>query len=242
MKSKLSILITIIVTLFIGVNVSAAECSYEEQAKLNSEGATIKAAYEEQFKQLDKDLYSCADGQEECNLSYSYFKISILNLSEKFYVTVKSDNFNKTFYASDAKDGVVSFDIEDISKVHTLTFNVYTSNKTNCNDKLNRTFYLTTPRINYYSDYSICEDIPDYYMCQRFVTYEDKGFVDFVDKVTEYTKEKEEEEKARNKNIWQKLENFLKKNGKWFIIGGVSIAVVAVIAVVITTKRRKDSI
>mgnify|MGYP006868527612 CR=1 FL=1 len=76
-----------------------AECGYETQAKLNSEAATIKAIYEEVQKEMDRNLYMCGDGVDECTEYYSVFKISILNLSENFYVKVTSDNnFNKTFY------------------------------------------------------------------------------------------------------------------------------------------------
>lgn len=51
--------------------------------------------------------------------------MSILNLSENFNVTVKSKNFNKSFSYSDIKDGIASFDLEDIMDTHTFTFDVY---------------------------------------------------------------------------------------------------------------------
>ena len=89
-----------------------AECGYETQAKLNSEAATIKAIYEEVQKEMDRNTYVCGDGVDECTEYYSVFKISILNLSENFYVKVTSDNnFNKTFYYKDAQDGIISSQI-----------------------------------------------------------------------------------------------------------------------------------
>ena len=58
--------IFLFILLFVSKNVYA-ECSYEQQAKLNSEASTIKAIYEEEIGYLDSSDYVCADGQEECD-------------------------------------------------------------------------------------------------------------------------------------------------------------------------------
>lgn len=239
---KLKYFFLMLSMLLFSINVDAA-CSYEQQAKLNSEAATIKAIYEEQITQLDKTKYTCADGQDDCDLSYSYFKISILNVSENFYVVVKGDNgFNKTFTSKNAVNGIISFDIEDIMTVHTFTFNVYNSDKTDCKGTLNRTFYLTTPRYNVYSSYGYCKDNPEFYMCNKYVSYTDTGFEDFVNKIEDYKEEQIKEEEGKNKTFFQKLWEFVKKNKAVFIAGTCVIVVGVTGYIIIIKKRRKDII
>lgn len=226
--------------LLITKNVHAV-CSYEEQAKLNSEAATIKAVYEEIQKEMDKNSYVCGDGVDECTEYYPVFKISILNLSENFYVKVSSDNkFSKTFEYKDAQDGIISFELSDLSKVNTFTFNVYNSSKSGCSQKLNRTFYLTTPRLNEYYNFNICDEIPDYYMCQKYVTYEDKGLTDFIRVTNEYKDKKDAEEERLNKNFFEKIWTFIKDNKTVFITATAVILTAGVCTIIIVKKKRKD--
>ncbi|MGN1379690.1 MAG: hypothetical protein ACI4XR_04800 [Bacilli bacterium] len=228
--------------LFIIRNVFA-ECTYEDQAKLNSEAATIKAIYEEQTGSLDLSNYICADGQEECDTEYSFFKVSVLNLSENFYIKVSEGKKTiTTLTYNNIVDGIASFNVEDITETHTYKFDVYTSDKTNCKSSLNRSFYLTTPRINEYANYSICTEIPDYYLCQKYVTFTDTGFSDFVDKIESYKKEEEEKEKEKNKTFFEKVGDFIKKHRGVFITGGVVIIVGIAGVIIIKQKRRKDII
>lgn len=230
----------LLVVLLITKNVHAV-CDYETQAKLNSEAATIKAIYEEIQKEMDRNLYVCGDGVEECTEYYPVFKISILNLSENFYVKVTSDNkFNKTFYYKDAQDGIISFELSDLSKVNTFTFKVYNTSKSGCTQKLNRTFYLTTPRLNDYYNVKLCDKIPDYYMCQKFVTFEDTGYTDFLVSVNKYYEKQEEEKEETNKTFFEKIFEFIKENKNIFIIAGCVVVIGSATTVIIIKKRRKD--
>lgn len=239
MKKIRNIMLVLIILFTKNVN---AVCDYAKEAALNSEATTIKAIYEEQSKERDKSEYVCGDGNEGCVAMVDYFKISILNLSENFYVTVKGDNnFNKTFTSKDAKDGVISFDVTDISEINTYTFNVYNSSSSGC-EKLNRTFYLTTPRLNDYYEYAICEDIPDYYMCQKFVTFDDNGLTDFITKANEYKDNQDKKNEEINKSFWQRIGDFIVNNKVGIIVGVSIIAVITVVSVIIIRKRRKDII
>lgn len=217
-----------------------AECDYETQAKLNSEAATIKAIYEEQIGKFDSS-YGCNDGQTECE-GYNYFKISILNLSENFTVTVKEKNFNKSFSYSDVKDGIVSFDLNDIMDTHTFTFDVYPSNNTTCAKKKIRTFYLTTPRYNEFYDFGFCQDNPEFYLCEKYVTFEDMEVTDFMNKYQEYEDKKKQDEEEKNKNFFQKLGEFIKEHKEVFIGAGCTILVVGGVVIFLQVKRRKDII
>lgn len=236
---KVKKIFVLLVVLLLAKNVNA-ECGYETQAKLNSEAATIKAIYEEQLGEFDSS-FSCNDGQGECE-GYNYFKISILNLSENFTVTVKSKNFNKSFSYSDVKDGIVSFDLNDIMDTHTFTFDVYPSNNTTCARKKIRTFYLTTPRYNEFYDFGFCQDNPDYYLCEKYVTFEKMEITDFMQKYDEYIDSKKKNEEEKNKNFFQKLGEFIKEHKEVFIGAGCTILVVGGVVIFLRVKRRKDII
>ena len=48
-----------------------------------------------------------------------------------------------------------------------------------------RTIKLTLPKFNFYSQLAACQDIPDYYLCQEYTTFEVDGAT-FYNKVDEY--------------------------------------------------------
>lgn len=238
MKKIRNIMLILLILFTKNVN---AVCDYAAQAKLNSEAATVKAIYEEQLGKFDSS-YTCNDGQSECE-GYYYFKISILNLSENFYVTVKGDNnFSKTFNYSDVKDGIVSFDIKDIMDTHTFTFDVYSSSASSCPDKKTKTFYLTTPRYNEFYDYGFCQDNQDYYLCDKYVTFEKMETTEFMKKYDEYIDGKQKAEEEKNKNFFQKLGEFIKEHKEIFIGAGCTILVVGGVVVFLQVKKRKDII
>ncbi len=238
---KIKKIFVLFVVLLLAKNVHAA-CDYETQAKLNTEAATIKAIYEEKLGKFDSSV-RCNDGETECP-GYNYFKISILNLSENFKVTVKGDNFNKTFTYSDAVDGIVSFDLQDIMNIHTFTFDVYPSGSTNCTIKKIRTFYLTTPRYNKYYDYGFCEDNPDYYLCEKYVTFEEIEITDFMRTFNNYIEEKEKKAKkeVEEKTFLENVKEFIKNHKEIFIGAGCTVLVVGGVVVFLQKKRRKDII
>lgn len=217
-----------------------AECGYETQAKLNSEAATIKAIYEEMTEESDGEL-RCNDGTTACE-GANYFKVSILNLSENFTVTVKSKNFNKSFSYSDVKNGIASFDLKNIMETHTFTFDVYPTTKTTCPKKKIRTFYLTTPRFNHFSHFGFCQDNPEYYLCEKYVTFEDMEISDFMNKFQEYEDKKKQDEIEKNKNFFQKLGDYIKEHKEVFIGAGCTILVVGGVVIFLRVKRRKDII
>ena len=180
------------------------------------------------------------DSNEKEKLSEFYVEIKGAVNSPGVFKVTSDNNFNKTFYYKDAQDGIISFELSDLTKVNTFTFNVYNTDKSGCSQKLNRTFYLTTPRLNEYYNFNICEEIPDYYMCQKFVTYEDKVLTDFIHVTNEYKDKKIAEEEELNKNFFEKLWSFIKDNKTIFITSTVVIITIGIGTVIIIKKKRKD--
>ncbi|MBE6148517.1 MAG: hypothetical protein E7167_03375 [Firmicutes bacterium] len=243
MKKRI-LLTALLSTLFVNVlAVNASTCSYSERAQLNKDVAGIKVIYEEKTALVDPDLYDCQEEYQECTSEYDYFTISVLNMTEDFYFTVENnvDKTKSTYYYTDAVDGVISFDWEGILDITTFTFEVYSSNETSCPRDRYRTIYLTTPRKNLYHYYGQCQNDPDYYLCQKYVTFEDISFYDFVDKMEERAAKLEQSGQIdKELNFFEKVIDFINDNRTAFIIGGALIVVGAVVAVIIVKKRKKS--
>ena len=242
---KKNLLITLLAVLFLNYDIAnASTCSYSERAQLNKDVASIKVIYEEQMGLVDPSLYECQPDNEECTAEYNYFKISVLNMSKDFYFTVKNnvDNTKKTYRYSDSVDGVISFNWEGILNITTFTFEVYSSEETGCPRDRYRTIYLTTPRKNLYHYYGQCQNDPDYFLCEKYVTFEEMSFYEFMDSMEERAEElKKEQEKDKEITFFQKIIDYIVENKfTLLIIGGVVVAGVATTVVVVKVRRKKS--
>lgn len=211
------------------VNVNA-KCGYNELSNLNNEAANVKTSYDI----IKKDI-----GTEGIVISRT-FDITILNISENIYVKITNDydKTSKDIYYEDTNNGIYSFNWDKSNVVTNFTIDVYASNNTLCeNDKL-RSFYLSTPRYNDYSNRAICEEMSESSFCQEFVMFDDFSEIDFLEKVSSYKKEtkKQEEPEPNNDNIIDKILKFV-ENNKIIIIG--SIVLIIGVTSFIAYKRNK---
>ncbi len=102
--------------------------------------------------------------------------------------------------------------------------------------------YLTLPRYNEYSTYSLCDSVSDYYLCQKYVTFDEIESSYFVEKVSDEI-EKREDKQVSELKWYEKVWEFVVEHKTIFITGGVIvIAGGAVTAVVIIRKRRRSII
>ena len=240
-KRKLFLLLILLFFTYQKVN-AVSSCTYKEQANLNSEVAQIKIKYEEKTEAMDPSLYSCGEAGEGCVVTKSFFGLTILNMSENFYLDVKNDNdFSNTFTYDDVKGGVITFDQKEVDKVTNYTVDVYSSLKTNCPNEKYRTIYLTVPKFNsYYNDVE-CIDNPDFYLCQKYLTYDEPKYGDFMFQLADYKKQNTAEDTEKdNRNILQKVFDFI---DDYKVIIGVTTAIIAVgVTVVVIVKKRKETI
>ena len=229
---------------FTGIKqIYASSCSYAKQAELNSEVANIKVSYEEKTGYRDSSEFYCQDDDPECVSEYNYFEISILNMTDDFYIVVKNDqdNVEKTYTINDAVDGIIRFDFEGIMNITTFKFDIYSSTNTPCPRENYRTIYLTTPRKNPYYYYLQCQNNPDYYLCKKYVTFEDVGFYEFIEKVDKYVEEHNEELKDKQQlTTTDKIMEYIKEHKILVISSLIGIVGIAVITTwVVINKRRK---
>ena len=212
-----------------------AACNYQETAELNKEVANIKITYE-----VAEGIFTRndADTGEEFEDTYNFFKINILNLSDKFYIKY-SNNQNKntkTYDSSNASNGLISFDWKDLSKVTTMTFNVYTTSKTSCKNELYRTIYLTVPRYNPYHSWGICEGKENVSLCDEYVTSEELDYEEFVSRVNKVSQSNSGNKTNNNNNVNDV--NTSAQSTYIYIIGGAILVITIIVIIVVSQKKR----
>ena len=233
MKKFLIFLIAFLI--FMGSPKAESVCSYQDQSALNKKAANISRNYTVETK-----TEKFSDWEEEVE----YFNITILNITEDFYVTVSNDvdDIPLTYYYSDTKDGVLNVEWEDSDQVTSFTIQVYSSDKTNCPDELYKTLYLTTPRYNEFSNMAVCDEASEFSLCQRYVTFKEISYDSFLKRVNAYLNgEVNEEEKPigeeENPKPINKILNFLNEY-KWPLII-IVVLLVAVGGIIYYNKRSK---
>lgn len=230
-----------------------AACSTEEANKLNSIAVNVKTSYEVVKEEIPyQDGFTPPDGltdEEIANYKYyqDVFKIHIENITEELYITVtnkKTDKTQKYTYA-DAKDGTVTISEIVSDEIVDYVITVYSSDKTGCaNTELN-TINYSTPMFNYFSTYSRCEGIEEFYLCHPYLSVSDSTtYNDFVTMAEKYRSgkinEKGEDIPEKDKKK-QGFLNFIKEH-KGVVIGS-SIAVLTigglVIGIIIKKQRSR---
>lgn len=221
-----------------------SSCDYNEQAALINEAANIKVSYEEAEMNLGQGLPN--DSGEIAQIKQEYFKISIYNLSEKFYVKVENDYNDdvRYFNYANTEGGVVSFDWMDLDTVVNYTITVYSSNMTNCSNEEYRIIYLTTPRINDFADSAKCTDNEGFYLCQKYITEtEEIDYEKFNSELTKFeskTKDEIEEGQEKSKSWKDEVSEFINNNKLPIGIGATIVVVGGVVTTVIVIKKRRS--
>lgn len=219
------VLTLVVVFCFSFVSFVNAACDYKETAELNQDASAIKITYDEAV-----EYFYTKDGSGR--VEENYFKISIMNLTNKFYIIEKenkSNNENIIKYST-YNDGIATMDWKDLSKVTTLTFNVYASNLTGCKDKLIRTIYVTLPRYNSYYALEACSNISSS-LCDKYVMSEEIDYFDFLTRLSEVEKTQSEKEDSDDTNV---------KLNMGIIIGISAGVIILITAVVIIVRRKKE--
>lgn len=233
-------IITFFLVMFLfTINVNAASlCSYEEQNELNSKAANIRVSYESVTEEIQfEDMPSTKD----------VFYITILNVTEEFYILLKNDINNEEVILTvdDISDGAITYKWDYAETVTNFTIQVYTTNKTNCAEERYKTIYLTTPRYNEFYNYEICQELPDFYLCQKYVTFAPISRSEFATKINNYQNgniddDGEIKEEEKDETIIDKAFNFVDEY-KWYILGAISIITIIGITIYrIKTKKQRE--
>lgn len=245
-KNKFIMLIIVVLFLFVG-KVNAVEeedvtCNTRKLTELRQMASNVKVTYisGEAVEQLPTPNPE-VDGTEE---TLYYLDVKIFNLNSKLGVKVTTKGKNITSKEYDVgldnmgSDGAVTLRQWASGSNIDYEFKVYAI-EGNCTGKTLRTLRLTIPKFNVYSDLDICKDVPDYYLCLRYTTYDVDGAT-FYDRVDEYKAKmlvQNETENNVNNTVSRTLSNLSKYK---YVIVGIVVAVGVVITVLILRRKKSE--
>lgn len=244
MKEKVVVMLAgILALLNLKVVNAASLCSVEDQAKLNKIAGSVKAVYEEAKEELDPSTYITTPETGEGPFYKEYFKIIFTNITEEVYVKITNDYNDEVKFIryQDTDDGMYTFDWNDLDAVVKFTYEVYSSDKTACQNEKYFTNYLVTPKLNEFYNYLICDGIKDYLACQKYIPI-NMGYNEQYNKIVEYKEAKKEKEIEENKKWYEKIGDFVKKHKTAVIVGGSIIVIAGVAIVVVIIKRKREDV
>lgn len=238
MKRFLLLFLFVLVFLFSLSKVNASSCSNEEIVKLKKSAAKIKATYEEKEGEYPEGMFVDTETGESAKEIYYYFDVTFSNITKDYYVVYKDNisNNESTVRFSDLTDGLYSFQWLWLSKVASVTYDVYTSSETKCPDEKVYTGHLVLPKYNDMSDIVLCQYAAELPECKRYIT-EEYNYETQHEAIEKYVEKKLNAQKELK--WYQKVGQFMKKH--WIITTGGTILIIAGVATVIVKKKREGS-
>ena len=225
--------------IFIG-NASAEKCPLEQRTSLGAIAANVNITYEEaEGKAYDED--------NQAEFSVYYLNVKIYNMSPDIRIKVSNNRYSDVHnitYENMGHDGSVTLKVSDISEKTTYAFEIYGSSS-DCYMKKLRTVKLTLPKYNYFSHYSICDEITEFYMCQRYVINDFDGS-SFHKEAAAYREKKLAQENELNENGEIKENNSSiakvakKVSDNKLLVSGIIIGIGVVITIVILIKKKRS--
>ena len=216
-----------------------ANCTNEEKARLKKEASQVKMVYEEASEVYYRGPLPEV-GDEEYELTRDYFKLVLSNISEEMYVIIKNDQNKDEIYVpySVLLDGVYKYDVKNIKKIIKWTYDVYSTNSSECKNEKLFTGYLTTPKLNpiYYT--SRCTDVTDLAACEKYLK-EDLEEEALIKSFEDYQNKKEEQKKLANQPWYKKILRKVKEHK--IIVGGITIMIIGSGVALVLKKKKKES-
>lgn len=176
-----------------------------------------------------------------------YFDIKIYNVNSQLKVIIKSDEdgFGETeaTYKNIQKDGAIHVKKRVGNELKNLVFEVRGSDATGgCAVETLRTIKLTLPKYNNLAEREVCTEVPEFYMCQKYITY-DVDPANFAKEIAKYKEKLEQQQNASNADVEDnntlpdKAADLISKN-KLIIVGAIVLA--GVIITIIILRRKKS--
>lgn len=242
-KENVFFMIMVVVSLFMFTGTVFAEekvCTATQLAELRDLASNVKVTYAPTSVIIDLPTPDIETGAH--SYTARYIDIKVFNLSSKLYVEASNNKqWSKVATFNDlSSDGTLTFRQEMINKKVNYEF-VIKSTEYGCNNEVLRRIKLTLPIYNRYSELDICTDIPDYYLCQEFVTTPVDGST-FYDRVDAYKAKLLEQGDSKEENNTSGINKTFANAAKYkYLIVGVIVALGIVITIVII-KRKENTL
>lgn len=213
MKKKIMFLI---IMFFCFISSISAKCDYSTISRLKSLVTNINISYD----------YYIED-------NFAYFNVTLTNIIDGMYFV--DTLYDRTYSYYDTNNGEITITgYNGISG----SYKFYSSLSECYGTKLG-TKYYKFPIYNIYYTNSLCSDIPNYSLCQKWVK-KNYSYDEFLKKVTEYKSKNVEEDDSldnveKNKTILDVIIQ-LYVNYYYYFLGSIII----ICSTIIFIKRRKD--
>ncbi len=213
-------------------------CTPSDSVKINKQAMKIKVGYEP----YEED-YPDEDETIRPDLKIYMLDIKVYNVSPELKVVLTSEDGTAIGHYDDSNDGVITFRNTDTKTIKNYKLEIQSDDV--CMDKVIRTINLTLPKYNPYSEREICTEVPTYYLCQQFITY-DIDSEHFLKDVQNYkarleAKEIETADSGKvNKNITTKIVSKISKN-KYIVVGVIlAVGILITVLIVLRNKKKED--
>ncbi len=203
-------------------------CDYSTQAALMSQAKEVTVGYEESTT----SVYEGYDPQidDEGYDEKRYINLKIYNVGRDISVSIRNETANKDikfndldrFSYSNTRDGVMTVTKPASNKVYNYTIKIYGFR--NCGNVVLRTIRYSLPATNPYSDFEICQDVPEFYLCQPLITTPISNSIDVPAEVSKYKEKlaekgiREEEQKDNTPKISKIISDTSKKKVGFVIV------------------------
>ena len=230
---KIYILSLFSMILFIS-NTNALSCSNSVSKDLGQIASYVKASYEVIDNSQVKTL-TVGDNSKNYIIPNFNFEISIYNITEDIYITIKDDKYNseRTVSFSDTNNGTYTFSNDDFGVIYTYNIDIYSANGDCYGEKI-KSIKLVKPRYNAYSEYTYCKTSSSLY-CQKFVTTEPgiKSNDDFFKKIKINNDKNKPDSKEESSII-----NSVKSNWKLYLSIFVGVIIITIVVIIIYRKKQ----
>lgn len=208
------------------------KCGSSVKSKDLAAASNVKVAYE-------TVEFDPKDGTDRI---FYYVDITIYNIPDEVMIDVHNSKSGKTYTIDSSMtndERAIKLRQKDTSDIVNYTFTIK-ARTLECYGETLRTIRLSVPKYNTFSQRAICADIPEYYMCKTFVSYNIDG-AKFLKNVKDYKEEQEAEKDNQTKegkaSVAAVTARAVSKH-KGLIIGIVLVA--AVIGTVLVIKRKRS--
>lgn len=199
-------------------SVNAEECSNAEKVALGKEAVEVKMKYEEVVEEMSPDLYDPPEGEtyETFKQTYSYFKVSFLNLTENLEIsyTIDGATGKKNITYDLSNNGIFSFNKRNLKNPTKITYKVLGSSKSSCPYQVFHQGVFVLPAYNYHHSNVKCKEYPEFELCKKYLNtiVSDEEFEKKFKSYIERKELKEEEQKEKSNNIFSNIFTFIKEH------------------------------
>ena len=216
-------------------------CDVKDLVRLNKAAAAVKIEYEP--VEMKAPGYDNLDSEYNDVLIYA-LDIKIYNVTPDISILVEpqgmeSYNLNSSM---NNENGVIVLRDDQATSIKQYTFTIYSGDGT-CENKELRKITLSTPKYNPLSDRAACADVPSFYKCQLFTSYDFetgnyvKDIDDYKAKLLKQGVKTSETNKEVNNGAVSKAIKKVSDN-KWVVLA--VILVIGCAITIIVLKRRND--